>query len=382
MVASFADKPYALRQFRRIASYARRSNPFYRTWITDPESPPLLDRATALEHNDEILNGNEPTGTTSGSIGVPLRYAHSREWNAMAAKDVARFVGSLGGPLPTVRILHASSIRPRRTASMNLEVTAGIDEQLEFILRHIGESGAAAITTLPTNAELLASAVLERGIDMSSIRRFGTLAETLEPHQRALVAAAFPAARLWSTYSSMEFGMIAAMCPYEPDFFHLMAHRLGVEVLRDDGTPAPAGEAGAVYVTDYFNRLSPLIRYELGDLAIRGECPCGKIELPALARVLGRVSGTIVNRNGERVLFSNVSIALREIPGMRQYQVIQNSIEGFEAKVSCDHSIDAEIHDAFLHSLGYVPRELVIRYVDSIPRDPSGKYRTSICRIQ
>ena len=385
MIPSFADKPYAGRHLLRIATYARDNNPFYRRWITDPENPPILDRVTALANNDDILNGHESTGTTSGSIGVPFRYAHSRQWRAVVAHDVKRFVNWLGGPVPTVRMLHDSSIRSaeRHGADpMAIRVTTPIDEQIDFTLRHVAESGAIAITTLPTNAELLASAVLQRGIDMSAIRRFGTYAETLEPHQKALIQAAFPNARLWSTYSSMEFGMIAAMCPHEPDFYHLMAHRLGVEILLEDGTPAPHGQPGAVYVTDYLNRLSPLIRYELGDLAVRGTCPCGKIKLPALSTVIGRVSGTIVNRSGQRVLFSEISIGLREIPGIRQYQVIQDSIEHYQVKISCDRNIDTEVGDVFRRNLGYVPSELTTEYVDSIPREPSGKFRTSICRIQ
>jgi phenylacetate-CoA ligase len=399
VVETFKHRPFAARHFRTIVDHAWKHNPFYREWIADPERPPLLDRATALEHNDAILNGSPVTGTTSGSIGVPFRYSHSPEWVARANRDVVRFVRSIGGPLPTVKILHSSAIGADRTGGgrsadgqqpearrvtdpMVIPVTTPVQDQIQFILRHKDESGTVAITTLPTNAELLASAILEQGLDMSFIRRFGTYAETLEPHQKTLLQTAFPEARLWSTYSSMEFGMIASMCPHEPDYFHIMAHRLGVEVLTADGSPAPDGEAGYVYVTDYFNRRSPLIRYELGDMAVRGSCPCGRTRLPALSRVLGRVSGTIVNRNGERVLFSELSIALREIPGVRQYQVIQEGIEEFEVKVSSSRRIDSEIREVFAIHLGYVPTQLTTHYLDSIPREANGKYRTSICRIQ
>jgi hypothetical protein len=90
----------------------------------------------------------------------------------------------------------------------------------------------------------------------------------------------------------------------------------------------------------------------------------------------------IVNRNGERVLFSELSIALREIPGVRQYQVIQEGIEEFEVKVSSSRRIDSEIREVFAIHLGYVPTQLTTHYLDSIPREANGKYRTSICRIQ
>ena len=378
VVETFRTRPYAAQHFRAIVGHARTTNPFYRRWITDPERPPLLDRRTALDNNDAILNGNPATGTTSGSISVPIRFAHSPEWTRMASRDVRRFVRSIGGKLPCVKIIHTAT---DRTHPLVLPVVAPLDEQIEFILRHKEESNAVAVTTLPTNAELLAREVLERGIDMSFVRRFGTYAETLQDKQKEMIRAAFPNARLWETYSSMEFGLIAVPCPYEPEFYHIMAHRLGVEVLDDNGSPAAEGEPGRVYITDYFNRLSPLIRYELGDLVVRAECPCNRIQLPALSRILGRVSGTLLHRNGKRVLFVEIAIALREIPGMRQYQVIQDGLEEYTVKVAAQKNIDTEVRTVFQKHLGYIPSQMAIRYVEEIPRAANGKYRTSICNV-
>ena len=378
MVESFRTRPYAARQFRAIVDNARWSNPFYRNWITDPEQPPLLDRATALDNNEAILNGNPATGTTSGSISVPIRFAHSKEWEHLAQQDVDRLIRSLGGRLPCVRIVHTSTDIPD---PMVLPVVATLDEQIDFILHHKKESGAVAVTTLPTNAELLAREIVERGIDMSFVQRFGTYAETLQDHQKEAIRSAFPNARLWETYSSMEFGMIAMPCPYEPEFYHVMAHRLGLEVLREDDSPADYGEPGRVYVTDYANRLSPLIRYELGDLVIRAQCPCGRMKLPALSKILGRISGTLLHRDGRRVLFVDISVALREIPGMRQYQVIQNAVEEFTVKVVSMKNVDQDVHSVFERHLGYVPDRVSMEYMTEIPRETNGKYRTSICNV-
>jgi phenylacetate-CoA ligase len=264
---------------------------------------------------------------------------------------------------------------------MVLPVNTPLDEQIDFIQHHARHSGAVAITTLPTNAELLAQEVLDRGLDMTFIRRFGTYAETLQDHHKDLIRRAFPNARIWETYSSHEFGLIAMICPYEEGYYHLMAHRLGVEVLRDDGSPAPDGEPGQVYVTDYFNRWSPFIRYELGDLAVRGVCPCGKIKLPALSNVLGRVSGTLRHRDGRRILFVDLSVALRRIPGVRQYKVVQDGIEDFAVRLNANHNVDGEVRRAFEAHMGYVPENLNMEYVEFIPRDPNGKFRTSVCNV-
>jgi phenylacetate-CoA ligase len=59
-----------------------------------------------------------------------------------------------------------------------------------------------------------------------------------------------------------------------------------VEIIPDDpGRP----KRGEVIVTDLNNRLMPLLRYRLGDLAVlrEGKCPCGR-GLPLLEGFAGR----------------------------------------------------------------------------------------------
>lgn len=166
MVETFRGDAVAEKLFSAIVAYARSTNPFYRRWIPPSGDPPLLDRKTALKHNDEILNGAVSTGTTSGSIGVPLRYAHAPEWTQRAALDLRRFVAELGGPVPTAQILPS---RPGNRDPLFISVGTPVDDQLSFILYHRGASGVTAITTLPTNAEILSQKVIDRRIDTSFV---------------------------------------------------------------------------------------------------------------------------------------------------------------------------------------------------------------------
>jgi phenylacetate-coenzyme A ligase PaaK-like adenylate-forming protein len=272
VVQTFRDKPYALANLRRIVDHARRHNAFYRRWIRDPENPPVLSREVFADNNDLILGRHAASGATSGSTGLPIRFSHSPDWEKTAMADTARFQRALGGPLSNVSIMHDTEapMPPRQ-----FPVTRPVDEQIAFILRAKEEFGCQAVTTYSSNAEILADRVTERGIDMGFVIRFGMYSEPVLPHQKALVSQAFPNETIWSTYSAKEFKIVAAMCAHENGYFHIMAHRLGVEILRDDGSPAEMGEPGKVVVTDYLNRRSPFIRYELGDFAIRGVCPCG-----------------------------------------------------------------------------------------------------------
>ncbi len=60
---------------------------------------------------------------------------------------------------------------------------------------------------------------------------------------------------------------------------HLFDDMCIVENVDEDGAPVPPGEVGArLLVTNLFNRVVPLIRFEVSDLvAIEPEpCPCGR----------------------------------------------------------------------------------------------------------
>ena len=330
------------------------------------------------QHNEAILNGNPVTGWTSGSTGIPVRVAVSPQLGRARAEDVKRFVGWLGGPLPVARLVYTRNEPPEGT----FPVTAPTDDQIDFILKRRTEANIQAVTTLPTNALILCDRMAERGLEMPFVTRFGLYGEAVDQTHREAIARAFPNARIWTTYSSEEFGLIAAECPHNPDHHHYMAHRLGVELLdleRDE--PAAPGSTGRLVITDYLNRRSPLIRFALGDLATVGECPCGQIKLPSFGRVLGKTRGFLRHRDGSRVAFVELSVMLRDIPGVRQYQVHQRSLEEFEIRIVGDRWVDLEVGAALQAHFGYLPNDVTVTYRDAIPVGSTGKFQHAICEV-
>ncbi len=101
-------------------------------------------------------------------------------------------------------------------------------------------------------------------------------------------------AEVFDMYASTELGYVGLTCPLSGGLFHLNAASCLVEVAGD----------GGVIVTDFNNKLTPMLRYDTGDHGRLepGPCPCGR---PGpLLRVDGRAAGLALNAAGA---------ALREI---------------------------------------------------------------------
>ncbi|MBJ7392237.1 MAG: hypothetical protein JHC85_11760 [Chthoniobacterales bacterium] len=363
-------------KFDRIVRHARQTNPFYRDFIPQGGPVPLLTRVMLQENNDLILNGHPVAGRTSGSTGSPVRIASTPARTQMENEDTALFVSWMGGLLPRTDITHP---RVSGDSDMLVPVLTPVAEQIAILRDNHRTRGACAIITYPSNAVLLSEAILAENLDFSFILRLGLISEAIDPGQTALFCRAFPRAVQWSSYSAMEVGAIAFQCPHEPAFHHVMSHKLAVEILEEKGTDCEPGQIGRVVLTDYYNMAMPFIRYVIGDLAAFGLCPCGRIPQPALRDILGKVRGCLRRRDGRLVPFTSLSVALRDLPGMVQYQVVQEQLDHFVAKVASTRPLEAEIVAAFEAEFGYRPSIEVVP-VSSIPRDPNGKFYASICR--
>jgi phenylacetate-CoA ligase len=374
----FPDQPDAARRLRAIVDWARRSNPFYAEWIADPEHVPILDRTTFVANNDRILNGRKETGRTSGSTAEPARFHRPEAARQAQVRDVERLVAKLGGRRRPVII--------RRTwtgikGPTIIDLLTPIDTQIDMILKLRREQNIDALSTYPTNVEMLGLRVRERGVDFSFLRRVGLYGEMITPAQLRVVKEAFPNAQFWSTYSTTEFGLIGSGCFSRVEYYHLMIHRLGIEIVDEDGNPVPEGTPGRVIVTDFINRECPFIRYDTGDRATWEPSGCGIDPLPTIHSIHGKTRAALLHRSGDRMLCAALASALRDMPRMRQFQVVQEKLEHFIVRIICTEKVDQQIRSAFREHFGYLPRRLIIQYVDDIPRDTSGKFHIAICKV-
>jgi phenylacetate-coenzyme A ligase PaaK-like adenylate-forming protein len=161
---------------------------------------------------------------------------------------------------------------------------------------------------------------------------------------------------------------------------HLSDDLFVLEPVDRRGAPVPPGERSAkVYLTCLYNRVQPLIRYELTDevTVIDEPCACG-ITLLRIEDVQGRFDDAFTYAGGLTVHpFAFRSVLGRE-RNIAEYQVRQTP-RGAEIRVRCESELDpAPIASALRAKLGEIglrDAEITITPVETLDRQDSGKFR-------
>ncbi len=169
---------------------------------------------------------------------------------------------------------------------------------------------------------------------------------------------------------------MAVQCPDHP-WGHVQSEKILLEVLDDEGQPCPPGKLGRVVATALHNFATPLIRYELGDYGELGPaCPCGR-GLPVLRRIAGRERNLVVLPTGEKIfpVFDSEPVVYN-LP-IRQYQLIQKTLEMIEMKMVVERPLKAaeerQLREYYCRNFRY-PFQFQFVYVDEIARAAGGKY--------
>jgi phenylacetate-CoA ligase len=209
-------------------------------------------------------------------------------------------------------------------------------------------------------------------------RRILTMAEPLLPQTREAAEETWqaPVANMWGT---SEAGVTAIGC-FKGTGMHLSDDLAIVEAVDADGDPVPAGvRSHKVYVTNLFNPLMPLIRYEISDevTLLDEPCACGSVH-QRIADIEGRNDDTFVYADGVSVhphLFRSI---LGREPAISEYQV-QQTRAGAEIVVCAEGPFDVESLERKLqHALaraGCPEPAVTVTVVGSIPRLATGKLK-------
>jgi phenylacetate-CoA ligase len=210
-------------------------------------------------------------------------------------------------------------------------------------------------------------------------RAIVTSSETLLEHQRATIERVF-GCRVYDQYGSAEMVAFASEC--EQGTLHLHPE-YGITEVLSGGRDAPIGKPGELVCTGFQNWAMPLIRYEIGDTAVRSDasCACGR-HFPSLSAVLGRVDDTIVTPDGRHV--GRLDPIFKGVSGITETQIVQERIDRIIVRMVRGRGFEPGAADVVMEELKKRVGEgvtLELSYVERIERESSGKFRSVVSRL-
>jgi phenylacetate-CoA ligase len=215
---------------------------------------------------------------------------------------------------------------------------------------------------------------------LPSVRHIWTTSEMLTPEGREAIRAAFGFEAL-EAYASVEFGFMGWQA--EPGgSYRLETDRLVFEgVSLASGRATAPGEDSRVVVSDLLNDATPLLRYEIGDIAAMAE-PTGAAATfyGAIAELRGKTNDSIRDVQGRRIEPFALLGHLKETLGAAQYRVICVDPGLFVLQYRTARSASLRLDEAVdgLRRIVGEPARVVAQKVPRIERETSGKLRPII----
>ncbi|MEI6634085.1 MAG: phenylacetate--CoA ligase family protein [Chlamydiota bacterium] len=366
---------------------------------------PLLTKEILRTRSDDLLDPDPAPGwyptTSGGSTGEPVRFVQDavyEDWDwAVTALMYGWAERRFGEPLVKLwgsekDIAGAEGDRvSRRIARIEsvslLNSFLMSDERMRAYAGAINRLKPVLIEAYAQSIAEFARYIAREKMEIHSPRGIISTAGVLLPGQRETVESMFRC-RVFNRYGSREAGNIACECGAHRGL-HVDALGKYVEILDDRGEECAPGEAGRVVVTVLTNFTMPLIRYEIGDLAVKaaGACPCGR-GLPLLERVSGRVVDLFRNAAGTRVDGEYFTHLFYGLECVERFQVIQRAIDRIEIRVVLRGGGGRAAWEQAFPSLAVGIRRVmgegcVVRceIVDRIEPSKSGKHRYTICEL-
>ena len=267
----------------------------------------FTDKRSNIFKKAAVIVNNEWTGCSIGDGTVLL-------WGApMDQKKFRSLKGRMHGLVARVLFLSSYDLNP---------------QIMDNYIKSVNKFRPKLLISYPGPLEVFAEHIKEKRTFIPSIKSIITSAEQLFPHQRTLFEKVFNA-NVYNRYGSREVGDIAQECNGHCGL-HVNSDRVFVEILDDDGNEVSPGVIGDIYITDLDNYGMPLIRYQIGDRASWSEkikCICGR-GLPLIEKIEGRSMDVIKTAKNLKLGGTFWTILFRSQPGIKQFQVIQDDLEG------------------------------------------------------
>lgn len=406
---------YHLQRLRQLVEYCRNNIPYYRrilgslgfserslNSLDDLRSIPVLTKMDLKENLDELtvqgrLRRGASYGSTGGTTGEPVGFysfgsrLQSIE-NAFVDDIWERSGYEAGDPLAVLRgaligkpgrdgRFWSMSVGDPRCSLSTFHLTPGSSVYYADL---IDRRGIRYLHGFPSSVLTFYKYLAEAGRPAPGIRVIFTSSEVLSPSDREYIERV-SGAGIIDLYGSSERVVIAGECSACGQY-HVYPQYGYYELLNDDGSPVTEpGDAGTVIGSSYGRLATPLLRYEVGDMAVHAATRgyCGR-NYSSVERILGRRVEYVYSGSGREVSMSLMNIHSREFDALLRFQFVQESpgvvefhyvpLPGFrdEDRTAVGALLQQKLGEGF---------RLVMHPEETIPRAANGKHRLLVQRL-
>ncbi|MGP5501078.1 phenylacetate--CoA ligase family protein [Psychrobacter faecalis] len=375
-------------------NYVKGYSSWYKNYeFDDLELLPILEKNDIINHLHDIKTVAEKDGLvslTGGTTGASMKVIYTK------ADMQERFA-----ILDHFRAQHGYKLREKTAwfSGKNLiseaDIIKGLCSHYDFINKirfystfHINERNFEIyweslnsfkpnfIVGFPSSVYEICKMADNRGLHLAhKVKVFFPTAETVLPQHRQVINRVM-GCKLVDQYASSEGAPFILECESENMHIHPLT---GIfEVVNEDMKSAREGE---ILVTSFTTHGTPLIRYRIGDrikLAVTDKkCNCGSV-FPLVEKIEGRSTDYILSPTYGKVNLGNISNSTKNINGIIKFQVIQRTLDKVQVLIVVSKSFNRSEKSKFIAALAerLGPRiEIIIRVVDDIPTEKSGKFR-------
>jgi phenylacetate-CoA ligase len=363
---------------------------------------PILTKDIVRNHYSELAAKNIDEeqiteASTGGSTGTPMIFLRDKEsiylrkgqelyfdrWMGYRIGEKIAFFVAASHFDGTVDRLKAKIKNATLERMLRFDPHNITDGYMEDFARQYVRFKPSMIKCFPNSLTAFAEFIKRKGIELPPVRSISCTGENLYERQRRLFEETF-GGEVFEKVGTRESGVFACECRMHKGL-HVFSEGVLLEILDNNGRPAQPGGLGRVIITDLFNKAMPLIRYEIGDMAMVSDgrnCECGN-PLPLIEKLLGRDRDIIVDSYGNPkpgYLFTEIIL---EMNISAQFQVVQKTRDSLLVKIVNKDAENVEIErvkEEFQEIVGPLVR-IDVQFVSEIPRDPSGKYGYVVSKV-
>jgi phenylacetate-CoA ligase len=354
-------RAYQDARVRELVAYCWQHVPYYRAkWAAAIASPAEIRGVADLVRlpllaKDELRDNLPALTTTSrlvrsaparsgGSTGRPTLFRMTRydeemawaqmylawQWAGWRVGDPFLAVGgqSIGVGLTDNRTWKDWIVNRWVTSGSNLTL-----ERTKALAASPHFHGVRLIYGYPSAIFELCDLLRTIGERPRSLRGVICTAEVMRPEVRAGIEQAL-GVRVHDQWGLNDGGLFAAEGPAR-DGLHVFFMRGVLEIVdAQDRTITENKVPGRAIATCLTNRATPFVRYETGDdVHWHSDAPSAGIAWPRIGPVDGRTGDVIHLPSGRRIAMPGLTLVMRWLEGLRQYQFIQSGPSSVTARL-------------------------------------------------